>query len=33
MNALQLDPEAGDECQGMKFTVKWKVSAKTAYGS
>jgi hypothetical protein len=32
-DALQLDPDAGDKCQGMKFTVKWKVSAKTTYGS
>jgi hypothetical protein len=33
VNALQLDPAADDKCQGMKFTVKWKVSAKTTYGS
>jgi hypothetical protein len=32
-DALQLDPAASDKCQGMKFTVKWKVSAETTYGS
>jgi hypothetical protein len=33
VDALQLHPDASDRCQAMKFTVKWKVSAKTAYGS
>ncbi|HEU5110806.1 MAG TPA: hypothetical protein VFT95_19880 [Micromonosporaceae bacterium] len=32
-DALELLGSADERCQGMTFTVKWKVSAETAYGS